>query len=212
MNESLREQLSALTDGEMGRDALRFVLKGVGDDPKMAGVWSRYQLMGATLRRHDQAIADAGFSRRVLAGIAAGTDVDTMPASDARGGWMRWASGGAIAAGVAAMALFVARGPVAEIDPVAPAAPTLAREVNVPSSELHASVPTLPAAGEGTSSSSVLWDPRMQGYLLQHGRVAGQLGQEGFVPYVYLMATPSPVPADGTVDERLLRQQENDAR
>ncbi len=212
MNESLREQLSALTDGEMGRDSLRFVLKSVGDDPGLADVWSRYQLMGSTLRRQDQAIADTGFSRRVLAGIAAGTDVDSMPVSDTRGGWMRWASGGAIAAGVAAMALFVARGPVAEPDLVAPTAPTLAREVSVPSSELHASVPTLPAAGEGPSGGSVLWNPRMQGYLLQHGRVAGQIGQEGFVPYVYLMATPAQVPEDGTIDERMLLRQENDAR
>lgn len=201
--QSSREQLSALTDGEMARDALRFVLKSVGDDPALARSWTRYQLIGPALRRDEQLLVDPDFSERVrmriVAEDAASRPFMDSPAVRQRAPWLRWAGGGAIAAGVAAMALFATRGSVVE-DTLAPsAAPTLAQEVSVSAGELHAPVQTLPAAGgDSIASGSGLWDPRVQGYLMQHGQVAGQIGPAGFVPYVYFMATPAQVPSAST--------------
>ena len=195
-SEQSREQLSALTDGEMARDALRFVLKSVGEDPALARAWTRYQLMGAALRRDEQILVDADFSEKVRERIqaedAAATSTLANPALRQRSPWLRWAGGGAIAASVAAMALFATREPAVDNTFAPPAAPTLAQEVKVPDAELHAPVATLPAAGG--DSGSGLWDPRVQGYLMQHGQVAGQIGPSGFVPYVYFMATPAQVP------------------
>lgn len=198
MNDPNREQLSALSDGELARDALRFLLKRVDGDPALANAWTRYQVIGATLRRDEQMLVDAGFSERVrlqlqdearVAVVAQGGAARERP-------WMRWAGGGAIAASVAALALFATRGPQVDETRVAPTAPTLAQEVSVPAAELHAPVATVPAAGgDGAANGSGLWDPRVQGYLMQHGQVAGQIGPSGFVPYVYFMATPSQDPA-----------------
>jgi len=210
MNDPNREQLSALTDGELASDALRFLLKRVDGDPALASAWSRYQLMGATLRRDEQVLLDAGFSERVRLQLH---DEAMVAVSAQRGAarvrppWMRWAGGGAIAASVAALALFATRGPQVDELLVPPAGPTLAQEVSVPAAELHAPVATLPAAGgDGVANGSGLWDPRVQGYLMQHGQVAGQIGPSGFVPYVYFMATPSQDPANansGTGTERV---------
>jgi len=210
MNDPNREQLSALTDGELASDALRFLLKRVDGDPALASAWSRYQLMGATLRRDEQVLLDAGFSERVRSQLRDEALVTVSAqggVAQARAPWMRWAGGGAIAASVAALALFATRGPQVDEILVPPAAPTLAQEVSVPVGELHAPVPTLPAAGgDGAANGSGLWDPRVQGYLMQHGQVAGQIGPSGFVPYVYFMATPSQVPAtagNGSETERV---------
>ncbi len=195
-SEQSREQLSALSDGEVARDALRFVLKSVGDDPALARAWTRYQMIGATLRRDEQILVDADFSEKVRARLiaedAAATSFGASPLLRQRAPWLRWAGGGAIAAGVAALALFATREPGVDDTFAPPAAPILAQEVNVPAGELHAPVATLPAAGG--DSGSGLWDPRVQGYLMQHGQVAGQIGPSGFVPYVYFMATPAQVP------------------
>ncbi len=196
MNVPNREQLSELSDGELASDALRFLLRRVDADPALASAWSRYQLIGATLRRDEQMLVDAGFSERVRSQLLAESRVPAQVGSaHVRAPWMRWAGGGAIAASVAALALFATRGPLLD-ETRAPPAPTLAQEVSVPAAELHAPVATLPAAGgDGVANGSGLWDPRVQGYLMQHGQVAGQIGPSGFVPYVYFMATPSQVPA-----------------
>lgn len=203
MNDPNREQLSALSDGELERDALRFLLKRVDGDPALASAWTRYQVIGATLRRDGQALVDAGFSEGVRLQLQeeALVAVPVQVAARERP-WMRWAGGGAIAASVAALALFATRGPQVDDAVVTPAAPTLAQEVSVPAGELHAPVATLPAAGgDGVANGSGLWDPRVQGYLMQHGQVAGQIGPSGFVPYVYFMATPSQVPTAGNEAE-----------
>ncbi len=217
MEQSAREQLSALVDGEMARDALRFLLKSVGDDPALARAWSRYQLVGASLRREEFLPVDADFSEKVRSRLMA-EDADialsaARPVSRERAPWLRWAGGGAIAAGVAAMALFATRGPGVEDTLVPPAAPTLAQEISVPAGELHAPVQTLPAAGGESigNDGSGLWDPRVQGYLMQHGQVAGQIGPSGFVPYVYFMATPAQVPPTSVVPHAPAIA-ENDAR
>lgn len=217
--QSPRERLSALADGEMARDALRFLLKTVGDDPALSRAWTRYQLAGLALRREEFLPVDGDFSQKLLSRLVA-EDAEialsaARPASRTRSPWLRWAGGGAIAASVAAIALFATRGPGVEDALAPPAAPTLAQEVSVPASELHAPVQTLPAAGGegigGNGNGSGLWDPRVQGYLMQHGQVAGQIGPSGFVPYVYFMATPAQVPpASASTDAP--RIAENDAR
>ena len=201
MNSSNLEQLSMLSDGEMPRDALRFLLARVGEDPALAAAWSRYQIIGTTLRRQEQMLVDPGFSRAVAASLeradaTAATSGHAFPATHtARQRWMRMAGGGAIAASVAALALFATRAPDGEPGLATRTAPTLAQEVKVPSSELHAPVATLPAASsDGMGQGSGLWDPRLQGYLMQHGQVVGQLGPSGFEPYVYFMATPAQMP------------------
>jgi len=44
MNTEIKEQLSALMDGEVQRDAARFVLRAVDSDPVLAADWSRFHI------------------------------------------------------------------------------------------------------------------------------------------------------------------------
>lgn len=127
---ALREQLSALVDGALDPARARFLLRRLEHDAELAGCFERWQLAGDALRGARPLALPAGFGPRVAAAIA----VEAAPARAAvPGGWRRpWALG-ALAASVAAVALFVAR-PLAEGEPPAAGAPAVASlpEIEVP--------------------------------------------------------------------------------
>jgi negative regulator of sigma E activity len=100
-----RQQLSALIDGELAPDEAAFLMRRLQHDDELAGCWERWQLAGAVLRGQAGLRVPDGFSARVMAAVAAEA-VPTVPATRRR--WLHW-SGGAIAASVALVALFLAR-------------------------------------------------------------------------------------------------------
>ncbi|HEX7917590.1 sigma-E factor negative regulatory protein, partial [Rudaea sp.] len=57
MADSLGEQLSALMDGELPRDQVRFLLRGVAAQSDLAQRWSSYHVISACLRREYVAVA-----------------------------------------------------------------------------------------------------------------------------------------------------------
>ncbi|CAN7289306.1 sigma-E factor negative regulatory protein [Pseudoxanthomonas sp. LjRoot168] len=108
-----RQQLSALMDGELIADEARFLLRRLQHDHELVGCWERWQLCGDVLRGQGRAPAPAGFAGRVAQAIAAETapaaasspqSIPTRP----RSLLARW-GGGALAASVALVALFMAR-------------------------------------------------------------------------------------------------------
>lgn len=108
-----RQQLSALMDGDLPADEARFLLRRLQHDHELAGCWERWQLCGDVLRGHGRAPAPAGFAERVAQAIAAESTSDTQAAPQAqtarpRNLLARW-GGGALAASVALVALFMAR-------------------------------------------------------------------------------------------------------
>jgi sigma-E factor negative regulatory protein RseA len=104
MNETANEQLSALMDGELPRDELRFLLRGLAGDAGLVQRWSRYQIARAVLQREYVAAA-AGDDR-----FAAAVLLRLEPAQPRLGRRIgRWAGGGAIAAAVAVVALMATR-------------------------------------------------------------------------------------------------------
>ncbi|HET7360202.1 MAG TPA: RseA family anti-sigma factor [Rhodanobacteraceae bacterium] len=104
MSDTHRENLSALVDGELQREQIRFLLRRMDHDAGLRAAWHRYHLMGDGLRREMPLLADAHFADGVLAAIGGA-------AVSARRRWLQWSAGGAIAAGVAAVALMVAQPP-----------------------------------------------------------------------------------------------------
>ena len=109
-----RRQLSAMLDGELSPDQARFMLRRLQHDAELAACWERWQVCGDVLRGGGHALLPADFSKRVAEAIAA-------PASDAVATasapvtaphrshrLLRW-GGGALAASVALVALFMAR-------------------------------------------------------------------------------------------------------
>ncbi|MDT3492689.1 sigma-E factor negative regulatory protein [Stenotrophomonas maltophilia group sp. msm4] len=103
-----REQLSALVDGELGADEARFLLRRMEHDPELAGCQERWQLLGDVMRGQASALAPAGFSAAVAAAIAAEPAPQAEPRRQVRrSGWRAWGGGAALAASVAAVALFI---------------------------------------------------------------------------------------------------------
>lgn len=141
MNEQIREQLSALMDGELDADQTRFVLARANGDAELVQRWARYQLAGQALRREAMPPLRAGFADAVMAAITA------SPARQPLGQrLLRWGAGGAIAASVALAALVVTR-PAGEAPGTAPAA-----LVRTPSAALNApAIAVAPAAATTTT-------------------------------------------------------------
>jgi sigma-E factor negative regulatory protein RseA len=107
MNDTTHEQLSALMDGELPRDELRFLLRRIDGDASLAQRWSRYQIASAVLKRQYVApLSDGQFAAVVMARLDAGAVAVRQPMA---GRLLRWAGGGAIAASVAVLALVATR-------------------------------------------------------------------------------------------------------
>src|SRR5690606_1440305 len=110
-----RRQLSAMLDGELSPDQARFMLRRLQHDTELAACWERWQVCGDVLRGRGHALLPADFSRRVAdaigapagesgaAGVAAAARVQRREHR-----LLRW-GGGALAASVALVALFMAR-------------------------------------------------------------------------------------------------------
>lgn len=137
-----RQQLSALMDGDLPPDEARFLLRRLQHDTELGGCWERWQMLGETLRGRAVAPLPVEFSQRVAAAIAAEpTPARASPVQMPR--WARW-SGGALAASVALVALFMARqqspteslpdsNPPAQVVAASSATPTPAPEPVAPS-------------------------------------------------------------------------------
>lgn len=111
-----REQLSALVDGELPVEEARFLLRRLEHDSALSACQERWQLLGDVLRGQACAPAPVDFAERVRAQLAA-EPAAVAPAAAAvaaprqarASGWRRWGGGAALAASVAAVALFMSR-------------------------------------------------------------------------------------------------------
>lgn len=136
-----REQLSALVDGELGADEARFLLRRMEHDPELAGCQERWQLLGDLMRGQASALAPAGFSAAVAAAVAAEPVPQAEPRRQVRrSGWRAWGGGAALAASVAAVALFMGGEKLQEATPGEPLAPQV-----IASEARLAPAPTQPA-------------------------------------------------------------------
>ena len=108
------EQLSALMDGELAHDQVRFLLRSVEAESDLARRWSSYHVIGATLRREVVALPlREDFSKSIFDRLDGESVAVAQGASHRRFGAVRWIGGGAIAAAVAVVAIVVS-GPVGE--------------------------------------------------------------------------------------------------
>lgn len=129
-----REQLSAMMDGALSADEARFLLRRMQHDDELADCWERWQYFGDAMRGHCGRALPADFSRRV--GRAIADDIALAQSPQGRGesatrrGFVRWGTGGALAASVALAALIGSR----IMSPADDSAPTPAQVAAVASS------------------------------------------------------------------------------
>jgi sigma-E factor negative regulatory protein RseA len=197
MNDATHEQLSALLDGELPRDELRFLLRRLDSDSTLARRWSRYQIVSAVLKREYPASA----SEQFVSGVMSRLDAEA-PHAAPRAGMasrvLRWAGGGAIAASVAVVALLATRPAGTELASPAPGNPAVAVVAAAPATtpsapvgELHQ--PLLPQqqmlpAGFANYAQPASFESIVPNYTPAPRNSGGQATNDSFVPYMLLGA------------------------
>jgi len=197
MNDSIREQLSALSDGELASDSARFLLKRLDHDPELGETWERYHQVRDCLRRQ-QRLAPPDFAASVMAAIEADAQPGQQrhPGAGRRGRFMQWFGGGAIAAAVAVVALMAVRpgetptvpgatqGNLANVASVTTADLAPAWRLSPVSDRQSIVVSALPSAGE------------LDSYFMQHAEGSASSGQMGVLPYVQTVAAKPVIGVD----------------
>lgn len=141
MNQHIPDNLSAGIDGELSKEQLRFLLRRLDHDITLQQTWARYHLARDSLRRQLPPMASEGFSARVMCAI----EQESRPAlTGKRNHWLRWSTGGAIAASVAAAALMIAQ-PAGDSERVT-AATARTEQARTVASTAPATAPIAPAA------------------------------------------------------------------
>jgi len=206
MNTEIKEQLSALMDGEVQRDAVRFVLRAVDSDPALTDDWSRFHIARDCLQRKPVLLADAGFAAAVMARL----DAEAAPQRSGSSRWARYLAGGAVAAAVAVVALMVSA-PEKETPPgtatvASTAAPARASTFN-DSSILGPRLPQLAQPASATVGGDTLFAPGYDMHAPPAGwRPAAEAGysvRSPGAPYVLLIVPAQPAPAEPQVLPRL---------
>ncbi|HTI96633.1 MAG TPA: sigma-E factor negative regulatory protein [Rudaea sp.] len=188
MSQALREQLSALMDGELPNDQMRFLLRGLDADAQLAQSWSRYQLASAVIRRQAAFVpVDAGFADRVMLAVSQQVEPGRQGVRI-----LRWAGGGAIAAAVAVIALVGTRPAIQSPTPAAVIASVPAAPTQRPQSVFMPTAPSFDYAQPASFDSSVISLPRYD----QRLHYAEGLVPNVQAPYVLLIQPPqAPAPA-----------------
>jgi negative regulator of sigma E activity len=202
MKDALNEQLSACLDGELPAAELDLLLKRVGKEAEVRAAIGRYSLIGEAMRAERPAIASRDFASKVMAAVAREVPVQTpaptagpQPVTEQRPAvaaqkispaavrptfgrpavvrYGRPALGMAIAAGVAAVAVFTMQ-PTGQPDLAGGEAPLVAaNESTVAPVDTDASyvVPT------STSNSAFIPATRLTNYVVAHSEYSSPLGR-----------------------------------
>jgi sigma-E factor negative regulatory protein RseA len=184
-NETLRQQLSALVDGELPGAEAELLVRRLARDGELKQAMSRYLLMGEALRQPNAIGPSRGFSAKVAAALeqdlapATQTPADHGTRKNLRslGQWLRPVAGVAVAAGVASLAVFVFRGPAGgsgaalTADTLEPVAVTAKRTESesyiVPSAD---NIPAMPLASA-----------QLTNYVVAHSEYSSPLGRRNML-------------------------------
>ncbi|MGD9582113.1 MAG: sigma-E factor negative regulatory protein [Lysobacterales bacterium] len=211
MNDTIREQLSALADGELGGEGGRFLLKRLDHDQQVRSVWERYHLIRDCLRERSIHLAPADFCARVADAIAAdqvaavpaiAMTARTVASGTRRTGSWRAAMGVAIAASVSALALFSTR-VGEEAAGQLPGGANVSQLAPLTTSDL---VPAwrIPGVAETQRYLLIPAPPAndLDTYFLRHGEASSDLGPLGLVsPVRAVAATAGSEVVDGRGQE-----------
>jgi len=169
MTDRIREQMSALLDGELPRDEMGLLVRRLERDEHLRRAFGNYVLAGEALRSPSGPLAGARFAARVSAAIDAGT-VDATPvpvAQPARARWVRPTLATAVAASAAVVAVLLVKPAVQENAMVA--------GVALQQVQRAFALASLPIIAE--SSPTPAHSQRLAGYLMAHSQFASAIGR-----------------------------------
>jgi sigma-E factor negative regulatory protein RseA len=168
MTDQIREQISALLDGELAQGETSLLVRRMERDSELRRVFASYVIAGEVLRSPGGLVASRGFAAKVSAALEDDPAVQTPVPSRAERVPLRWRrslAGAAVAAGAALAAVLLVRpeaerNQFAQGDAVAPPVP--------------AAVSVLPVGG---ASPTLAENQRLAGYLVAHGQYATPIGR-----------------------------------
>ncbi len=174
MTDSIKEQLSACLDGELPDRELALLLKRIGQDEELRATMTRYGTISETLRTGKAAAISPDFAARVMAQVASEPAIAAPRISPLMWRRVRPVAGLAVAASVAALALFS----------VQRAGMFPAQDVVTTAAESTALVPEIQEAPDryvvpmNTSNTSVFIPAtRLTNYVVAHSEYSSPLGR-----------------------------------
>lgn len=174
MTDSIKEQLSACLDGELPDRELALLLKRVGQDRELRSTMTRYGIISETLRTGSAARISPDFAARVMGQVEAEPKTAAPRISPALWHRLRPAAGLAVAASVAALALFsVQRSGMFPADEVA----TTAAEGVTATPEIQESSDRYVVPMNASSSSVFIPATRLTNYVVAHSEYSSPLGR-----------------------------------
>ena len=196
MSKETREHISSLMDGEIGRDASRFLVRRLGTDDELGATWARYHIARDCLRDPDGGLATRGLRSRISKAIR-----DESPPISRRltTGWMKPVAGVAIAASVALMAV-LAVGPGHTPDSAVPGGDLVERSA-VPFNSPQG----IPASSISTQAAS---NPSVDRYILRHYQATGANNGRGLVSVIPLVVARNSTSPDPAVNDAEAAQAE----
>jgi sigma-E factor negative regulatory protein RseA len=170
MTDQIREQMSALLDGELSRDEMSLLVRRMARDTELKRAFGSYVTAGEALRAPGGVLASAGFAARVGAAIDAEEGIAVMPVAEMpaevvrSSRWRRPAAAAAVAASAALAAVLLVRpdGGSPNVFASRSGAPALAP------------VAALPVGGASPTPAA---NQRLAGYLMVHGQYATPIGR-----------------------------------
>lgn len=171
MSEQIREQISALLDGELPEAEQRLLLERLERDPALRMHWSRYQLISDAVHQTLPPQIDLGFAERVMAALDEQPEHHREPAGRlARA--VKPLAGLAVAASVAVVAVLAVQ------------------QARTPDSgqggvQMAANQPTPATAARADAPAQN--GERLNAYLVNHSEYAASGGMPGMSPYVRIV-------------------------
>jgi sigma-E factor negative regulatory protein RseA len=174
---AMKEQLSAFMDDELGELEGRRVLDELARDPDLRETWERYHLIQAAFRRELELASSRALPGRIQEALARAPDIRAgrrWPAG------RRLAGGVAIAATVAAVALFGLQ------------------TFTAPNGQKESPVAASPAGSDYIRAGATRWDTphpevesTLNAYLVEHSEFSPATGMGGMMPYVRVVGYDS---------------------
>jgi sigma-E factor negative regulatory protein RseA len=167
MTDQIREQMSALIDGELPRDQVGLLVRRMAREAELKRAFGNYVLAGESLRAPGSVLASPGFAARVSAAIG---EVDiseaAAPPAPARApiGWRRPLAATAVAASAALAAVLL-------VQPDGGEPQQFAARSGAPETLPVVSLPV------GGSSPTPGENQRLAGYMVVHGQYATPIGR-----------------------------------
>jgi sigma-E factor negative regulatory protein RseA len=167
MTDRIREQMSALLDGELSQGEVGLLVLRMARDEELKRAFGNYVLAGESLRAPGSVLASAGFAAKVSAAIGDGDVAEVVaPAVPARAAirWRRPLAATAVAASAALAAVLLVR-------PEGGAPQQFAERSGAPQTLPVVSLPV------GGSSPTPGENQRLAGYMVVHGQYATPIGR-----------------------------------